>query len=454
MHKTLLTIYFVFSALISIQAQTTSVIDTWTIQINTVIPSKNEIVSGNPGGNFDYVVNTSYTINGYVTFLTPIPQDATLYLRVFNSTISTLDTDPHFDIMLTTVKAGDNQIQINNTSANWDGQLPGLNASIGFPLYGYLYYLRKDQNMNQTPDYIALTPQYPMTAVYPNTSYCGAGAGTKLNGTVTGGISPYTYLWIPSSNLSSASIGNPVASPTATTTYSLQITDISKPIAQVLSQKVTVIVAPLPAPAITGVPIFYNPCAPSTSSSYAFHVGNLPSGVTHVNWSINNNVKTSELIIAYLYTGSLNTGIVLTGRGANGTSFTISCSYSKGLCNSAAQNDLIVFSNPSCMVQCDCSICPTRPGCIQPASLVSKGTLSISPNPTANGTMSLSLNVATADNYRIAIFNSYGNTVYYLDLGFLEVGYYSREVTLNEQGMYYLSVYSNTVNLTEKVLVN
>jgi len=68
--------------------------------------------------------------------------------------------------------------------------------------------------------------------------------------------------------------------------------------------------------------------------------------------------------------------------------------------------------------------------------------------------MSLSLNVATADNYRIAIFNSYGNTVYYLDLGFLEVGYYSREVTLNEQGMYYLSVYSNTVNLTEKVLVN
>lgn len=52
-----------------------------------------------------------------------------------------------------------------------------------------------------------------------------SGASTTLNGKITGGTAPYTYLWSPATGLSNLSIANPVASPTITTTYTLTVTD-------------------------------------------------------------------------------------------------------------------------------------------------------------------------------------------------------------------------------------
>ncbi len=49
------------------------------------------------------------------------------------------------------------------------------------------------------------------------------GGSVQLTGMVTGGTTPYTYLWTPSTGLSNAAIANPVASPTATTTYTLTV---------------------------------------------------------------------------------------------------------------------------------------------------------------------------------------------------------------------------------------
>ena len=51
------------------------------------------------------------------------------------------------------------------------------------------------------------------------------GGNTPIGGTATGGTSPYTFSWSPSTGLSNATVANPVASPSMTTTYYLTVTD-------------------------------------------------------------------------------------------------------------------------------------------------------------------------------------------------------------------------------------
>jgi hypothetical protein len=53
-----------------------------------------------------------------------------------------------------------------------------------------------------------------------------SGASVQLNGTVTGGTSPYNWSWSPSGSLSNPNIANPVATPVATTTYTVTVTAI------------------------------------------------------------------------------------------------------------------------------------------------------------------------------------------------------------------------------------
>ncbi len=50
------------------------------------------------------------------------------------------------------------------------------------------------------------------------------GSSVQLNGSATGGATPYTWLWAPAGSLSSATIPNPVASPAVTTAYTLTVT--------------------------------------------------------------------------------------------------------------------------------------------------------------------------------------------------------------------------------------
>ncbi|MFZ4399430.1 MAG: cohesin domain-containing protein [Bacteroidales bacterium] len=68
-------------------------------------------------------------------------------------------------------------------------------------------------------------------SVVPNTfnvnagnDICIASGGSiQLNGLVTGGTTPYTYLWTPSTGLSNPAIPNPIANPALTTTYTLTV---------------------------------------------------------------------------------------------------------------------------------------------------------------------------------------------------------------------------------------
>jgi len=51
------------------------------------------------------------------------------------------------------------------------------------------------------------------------------GASTNLFVTVDGGSQPYTYVWSPSVGLNNPNIANPIATPAATTTYNVIVTD-------------------------------------------------------------------------------------------------------------------------------------------------------------------------------------------------------------------------------------
>ena len=52
-----------------------------------------------------------------------------------------------------------------------------------------------------------------------------AGGNTPIGGVATGGTSPYAFSWSPSTGLSNATVANPIASPSMTTTYYLTVTD-------------------------------------------------------------------------------------------------------------------------------------------------------------------------------------------------------------------------------------
>ncbi len=51
------------------------------------------------------------------------------------------------------------------------------------------------------------------------------GTSTTLNANVVGGTGPYNYQWIPATNLSNATIANPIANPASTAFYTVIVTD-------------------------------------------------------------------------------------------------------------------------------------------------------------------------------------------------------------------------------------
>lgn len=72
----------------------------------------------------------------------------------------------------------------------------------------------------------SITP--PQANAGPDASIC-PGQTVTIGGspTATDGNAPYTYSWTPSGSLNSATVANPDASPTATTTYTVVVTDAS-----------------------------------------------------------------------------------------------------------------------------------------------------------------------------------------------------------------------------------
>ncbi|MEO6239811.1 MAG: T9SS type A sorting domain-containing protein [Bacteroidia bacterium] len=99
----------------------------------------------------------------------------------------------------------------------------------------------------------------------------------NLSVTNTPSTGPFTYLWTPSTGLSSTTINNPVATPTVTTSYTVTVVNTATGCTNTTA--ITLTVAPTPIATITGVQT--NNCGAGTLAYNAPGV----SGVTYT-WSV------------------------------------------------------------------------------------------------------------------------------------------------------------------------
>jgi gliding motility-associated-like protein len=108
------------------------------------------------------------------------------------------------------------------------------------------------------PQTVTITVRPPLTALATGAASICPGAGTPLGCTAGGGDAVYAYSWTPSTGLSSPTAQNPIATPAATTTYTVYVTDNCGTPRD--SSTVTVVLYPNP------VPVFSTPdtagCAP------------------------------------------------------------------------------------------------------------------------------------------------------------------------------------------------
>ncbi len=127
----------------------------------------------------------------------------------------------------------------------WTGP-SGYNAS-GANITGlcagvYIVTATDSSDMSTAVYTVSLTQPTALTASVPNVTVC-AGSCATLAPAVSGGTPAYTFNWAPATDLSNPTIFNPSACPTATLTYTLNVTDMN---ACVASTTTTVTVNPVP----------------------------------------------------------------------------------------------------------------------------------------------------------------------------------------------------------------
>jgi len=89
-----------------------------------------------------------------------------------------------------------------------------------------IYTLAVTDDLGQTDtDTVIVTVVPPVVAEAGPSKTIAAGGQATLQGSVSGGLPPYTYSWSPSAGLSDPNIAQPTGSPTDTTTYTLIVTD-------------------------------------------------------------------------------------------------------------------------------------------------------------------------------------------------------------------------------------
>ena len=138
---------------------------------------------------------------------------------------------------------------------------------------------------------------YALPTVTGDTTVC-RGSSATLN--VSGGVS---YAWTPATGLSSVSIANPVATPSATTTYTVSITDVH---ACLTDRQVQVNVNQLP-PVSAGADIAY--CIGSSDSLHA-------SGASSYTWSPAAGLSSTAASVVLVNT-AVDQEYILTGVDLN-----------------------------------------------------------------------------------------------------------------------------------------
>ncbi len=104
-----------------------------------------------------------------------------------------------------------------------------------------IYTLTVTDSLGQTSsDTVTVTLASAVVAEAGADSTVAAGGATTLAGSASGGLAPYTYSWSPTAGLDDPSLAQPRATPSATVTYTLTVTDS---LGQTGSDTVTVTVA-------------------------------------------------------------------------------------------------------------------------------------------------------------------------------------------------------------------
>lgn len=144
-------------------------------------------------------------------------------------------------------------------------------------------------------------------ALLPPIANAGAdkctGPNTVIGGSpaATSGTPPYTYSWSPSTGLSSTTVPNPTVNPTATTTYTLTVTD-SKGL-----KDTDVVVVSFTNQSIIGFGKFVLSCNPAGYTSNRYDISTpIPAGALSYTWS-----TSYGEITGFYFTGSLKTGVTV-----------------------------------------------------------------------------------------------------------------------------------------------
>ncbi len=113
-------------------------------------------------------------------------------------------------------------------SYSWSGGLSPVANPVASPASTTTYYVTvSDSKGCIAVDSVTVTVNpAPMANAGADTTLCG-GLSVMLGGepTASGGTPGYTYVWAPSTGLSNSAASNPTATPNATTTYTVRVTD-------------------------------------------------------------------------------------------------------------------------------------------------------------------------------------------------------------------------------------
>ncbi len=335
-----------------------------------------QVYSASCGGTSITCVNANGIGNIETTTLAALTPSTTYWIRVYDAGAGYPATTT-FTICLTTPLAATvtttPEFCFNSCTGTATGYVTGGVGPFGYSWAGpgaytgtgsnitalcpgtYTLTVTDSSNMSTATAMGGVGAASAITPTLPASSSICSGACFTITGTVFGGSPPYTYIWTPSAGLNFPTTMNPVTCPTATTTYTLTVTDANGCVGTAVT---TVIVNPLddasfsystnvycnsganPTPTITGVPggvfsstiglVFVNSStgqidlAMSTPGTYIITyttpgAGGCPNSSTFNLTIINQPIGTFSYIGTPYCQGSIDPSPTFTGGGVAGT---------------------------------------------------------------------------------------------------------------------------------------
>jgi gliding motility-associated-like protein len=162
---------------------------------------------------------------------------------------------------------------------------------------------------------VTVTVNPPLDVVATGTTAICPGASTPLSATGSGGNGgPYSYQWLPGTGLNNPAIANPSASPSATTTYTVYVSDQCG--TPVDSAMVTVTINPLPFVVISSD--ITAACDTPGCITFA-DLSTISSGsIVGWAWNFGDNNTSNLQNPSYCYGGPGSYGVTLTATSAQG----------------------------------------------------------------------------------------------------------------------------------------